>query len=275
MTQGQSQGRLLTIQKFADICRTTLKTLRIYEREDLLKPFKVDKWNNYRYYLPKQSEDFMRIKLLQSFDLSLEQIKGLMRKQPKNLPITQELEKLAKEISEKKKKYDFLKDISEFLFQKVDLSSDLVEENIKPLNLFCLKVQKGEYSKIASYFDQQLWPQAKTQGIRGKYEVLLYLDTEYSPKNANLEVCLTYTKKPAKLNLPEGYCFKTTSKAKALAYIYKGPYPYLRLVYQKLFGYFDSQKIKIKNPIFEIYEKGPAEVSSEYNYRTKLVFPLD
>lgn len=274
MTQGQSQGRLLTIQKFADVCRTSLKTLRIYERKGLLKPFKADNWNNYRYYLPEQSEDFMRIKLLQSFNLSLEQIKPLLKKKPVNIPINDELEKLSQEIKDKKKKYNFLKNICEFLFKEIELSRDLTEENIGPLRLLCLKVDKGEYSKVSSY-SQEIWQLANKLEIKAKQEVLFYLDPEYKPKDAKLEICLTYSGEIKDTQLADGCYFRTMPKIKALSFKYIGPYPYLRLVYQKLFSYFYDQKIKIKEPIFEIYERGPIEIISEFGYTTKLVFPIN
>lgn len=50
------------------------RTLRFYEQKGLFKPIKIDSNSKYRFYDPKQARDFLKIKLLQNFHLSLKQI---------------------------------------------------------------------------------------------------------------------------------------------------------------------------------------------------------
>ena len=38
------------IGEFSKLSKTTIKTLRYYEKEKLLKPSNVDNYTNYRYY---------------------------------------------------------------------------------------------------------------------------------------------------------------------------------------------------------------------------------
>ena len=74
MTQRQSQVNLLTINKFAKMCRTTPRTLRLYEKKGLLKPAYIDTYNSYRYYKVSQVEDFQKIRLLKNFHVPLREI---------------------------------------------------------------------------------------------------------------------------------------------------------------------------------------------------------
>src|SRR3989338_472751 len=76
MTQGQSQVNLLTIKQFAEVCRTTPRTLRFYEKKGLFKPAVIDTFNKYRFYHPSQAREFLKIKLLQNFHVPLKQIKA-------------------------------------------------------------------------------------------------------------------------------------------------------------------------------------------------------
>ncbi len=74
--------------------------------------------------------------------------------------------------------------------------------------------------------------------------------------------------------LNNSFYFKSYPKTKALVYKYTGPYEYLILVYQKLFGYIQNQKIKLKGQVFETYKYGPLNTKSKYDYQTIIGFPI-
>src|SRR5579864_5587967 len=110
MTQRQSQVKLLNISQFAQVCRTTPRTLRFYEQKNLIKPVKVNKSNGYRYYNPYQARDFLKIKLLQNFNLSLKDLK-LTVNQNVDSTFGTEIKKLKQEIKEKQSEMNFLKKV--------------------------------------------------------------------------------------------------------------------------------------------------------------------
>ena len=68
----------MTIQAFARLCGCNPQTLRYYDRVDLLKPSRVDKFSGYRYYDEEQALTFVRIKNLQAAGFAIEEIKGLL-----------------------------------------------------------------------------------------------------------------------------------------------------------------------------------------------------
>ena len=43
---------MLKIGEFSKLSHLTIKALRFYEKEGLLKPASVDEWNNYRFMKP-------------------------------------------------------------------------------------------------------------------------------------------------------------------------------------------------------------------------------
>ncbi len=47
---------MLKISDFSKLSHLTVKALRFYEKEGLLKPASVDEWNGYRFYETSQLE---------------------------------------------------------------------------------------------------------------------------------------------------------------------------------------------------------------------------
>ncbi|GAA2999216.1 MerR family transcriptional regulator [Kitasatospora albolonga] len=62
---------LLTIGRFARLCRLSVKQLRHYDDTGLLAPARVDGATGYRYYEPAQARDALTIALLREMDLPL------------------------------------------------------------------------------------------------------------------------------------------------------------------------------------------------------------
>ncbi len=68
---------MLKIKEFSKLSHLTVKALRFYEKEDLLKPASVDEWNGYRFYETSQLEIAAKIKSYRQLDLSIEEIKAI------------------------------------------------------------------------------------------------------------------------------------------------------------------------------------------------------
>jgi DNA-binding transcriptional MerR regulator len=62
---------LLSIGRFARLCRLSVKQLRHYDELGLLSPAWVDPGSGYRYYRPGQARDALAIGLLRSLDVPL------------------------------------------------------------------------------------------------------------------------------------------------------------------------------------------------------------
>ena len=69
---------MLKISDFAQLSRISPKALRIYDRLGLLKPIKVDRQSQYRYYSASQLPRLHRILVFKELGFSLEQIGHLL-----------------------------------------------------------------------------------------------------------------------------------------------------------------------------------------------------
>lgn len=71
-------GAHLSIGQFAKSVRLSVKALRRYDAEGLLRPALVDPETGYRYYAPEQSRTAVTIALLRRLDVSLPAIRALL-----------------------------------------------------------------------------------------------------------------------------------------------------------------------------------------------------
>ena len=63
------------IGEFSILSKTTVKTLRYYEKENLLIPAYIDKETGYRYYETSQLVDLSKIISLRQIGMSIKDIK--------------------------------------------------------------------------------------------------------------------------------------------------------------------------------------------------------
>ena len=88
------------IGEFSHLCETTIKTLRHYDKINLLKPSKIDNFTGYRYYKEDQIKTLEIIKDLQYAGFSLKEIKNILNE--KNYDkFNKQIENIKKENSKK------------------------------------------------------------------------------------------------------------------------------------------------------------------------------
>jgi DNA-binding transcriptional MerR regulator len=275
MTQRQSQVNLLNIHQFAEVCRTTPRTIRFYDQKGLIKPFKVDRWNGYRYYQAEQARDFFKIQLIQSFHLTLEQVKNIKRKRELDTPLKQRLAGVKKEIAEKQKEYKFLDEVEEFMFSNRHPKRELKLKSFGPYILFGTYTQNIRYDQINGVI-YELKALAKRLKIPVKDQQMdFYFDQGYHPSGTRLEIFLICKEKinSKKYQLPPGYFFKNYPKTKCLYYNYIGPYKYLTFIHKKFAEYLEPKNV-LKGLVFDLYKAGPWNKKSEYDHQTILGFPI-
>lgn len=66
------------IGDFSSMSKTTIKTLRYYEKKGLLKPVYVDLNTGYRYYETSQLMEISKIISLRQIGLSIKDIKNIL-----------------------------------------------------------------------------------------------------------------------------------------------------------------------------------------------------
>lgn len=270
-------NNLLTVTEFSKVCQVTPRTIRWYQQKGILKPVKIDHYNKYAYFAPEQALDVFRVKLLQQFNLPLNQISNQI-KSKKIISFDAELKRLEQFIKQKQKELTFLKQNQPIFSEDSDIGKFLVNEPIGPFKLLCKKIENGDYHKIEEYITN-LRKVAKILKLKVENsEMNFYLDPDlkYKPKKSPLEVALILgdNKRINSHSLPKNYFFKSFPKTLATTLVFRGPYIYLPLVYKKLDTYMEKKEVKLKGSVIELYIKNPINTVSSFDYKTKIGYPI-
>lgn len=265
--------KVLSINQFAKICRTTPRTIRFYEEKGLFMPAKIDVWTKYRYYTEDQAKDFLRIKLLQSFHIPLKKIKEKKKEKKLEGFLNDQIKLLEQDIEEKKKEILFLTSMQYTLFTGENFFDKLHRETFGSYRLFGKIFEKADYDRVGEYISE-VFKMANLLGITYKKEYMVfYHNSEYQPKNTIIEVAVICDD-VQKIKIPDEYFLKNFPKTMCLVYDYHGPYDYFILLYQKLFALLKEKKILVKNFVFDYYINSSSSTTSPYDIYTKLCFPI-
>lgn len=274
MTRPLDQVKVLSIKQFAELCGTTPRTLRFYEQKGLIKPFRIDPLTKYRSYDARQAREFLKIKLLQNFDMPLKEISQTTSDTAMNHMLQEKLTLLKEELEQKKREYTFLNEIRTFLFEK-DINKIFSTKWFGPYLLFCMRIDHADYNKGNTYLEQ-ITKEATMLGLQVTGEkIAFYQTTTYEPKDTNIDVALICKQENAaasSITLPANCYFKRFPKTKALAYRYTGPFDYFSLIYQKLFDYIFQKNISLVDHVFDFH---PNQPFTKYETSALLVFPIE
>lgn len=77
--QDKEPPRMYKIGMFAGMNHVTIKTLRYYDEQGILKPAYVEEENGYRYYIATQIADLHQIMALREIGFTIEEIKAFLQ----------------------------------------------------------------------------------------------------------------------------------------------------------------------------------------------------
>ena len=145
----------MTIQSFARLCGCNPQTLRYYDRVDLLKPDRVDKFTGYRYYDEDQALTFVKIKNLQLGGFSIEEIRPLLSADDDAVYRAFEAK-----ISEQQAKLEAMKEIQRSYRSEMTTMKETIENIRKDMAAFDpaaeFGIDKARYEAICARVDEAL-----------------------------------------------------------------------------------------------------------------------
>jgi DNA-binding transcriptional MerR regulator len=75
---------LISIGQFSILCKISVKALRYYDEQGLLKPAHTDSRSSYRYYSSAQLPEANLIRLLRSLEVGLEDVRSFLKNPDKS-----------------------------------------------------------------------------------------------------------------------------------------------------------------------------------------------
>lgn len=259
------------ISQFSKISGLTVKALRYYDEQGILKPSYRDKNTLYRYYDENDLKKARLIKRLRSLDFSILEMKEALEMVNNEADLTYILREKIVNIKENiLREKELIKKINSCLSQNVtkpkSQTYEITLEEI-PETLVASIRFTGRYSEVGEYIPALF---KAVQGNVNGAVINCYYDEECM-EQADMELCLP-TKKQVTANTVD--C-KYLPAIKAVCTTHYGSYETLHFAYQALLNYVNEHDIAVITPFREIYEKSCGMVfkGNPQNYVTKILFP--
>lgn len=262
---------MYSIGEFSKITGLTVKTLRFYHEQGLLKPAAVDDQSGYRYYGPQQIERARAIACLRSLEFPLSEIAELLAGDDETELV--EIFKRQRAVMDERGRHcrqvvrsldQFIRELLEHKAMVGESEFEVQEKCVQPQLIAGVRM-KGKYSDCGAAF-ARIGRNFGRQ-ICGKC-FLLHYDDEYHERDADFEACMPIRKGSA----VEGVAVRELPGGDCVSLMHRGPYEQLGRSYAKLFEYVNGKGYRIESPTREIYLKGPGMIfkGNPKNYLTEI-----
>ena len=251
--------------------KTTVKTLRYYEKEGLLKPVFVDKFTGYRYYESSQLVEISKIISLRQAGLSIKDIKSILN----GCDMTKILNKRKIEIEENLMKCHMELSKLNYLLEGKDMKSEIFTKEIPSYIIYYRDSVIEDFGKINEFVLQSGTMCAKANPnlkcVTPDYCYLSYLDGEYKEKNIKIRYAQAVEKMGKETDEVK---FMKAEAITAVCIYHKGSYENLRDSYNKILKYIEENNYEITGYARECYIDGCWNKEREEDYLTEIQFPV-
>lgn len=264
--------RLYRIGMFANMNRVTIKTLRYYDEQNLLKPVYVDEENGYRYYEASQIADIHKILALKNMGFSIEDIRRMMNGEEENTLLLRKKQEILKELAELTAK---LAVVESYLTGKnMNLSAPVLVKKLPEV------IVASSRSRIESYdalFELMPAMGAQMEQLgcicaQPDYCFTQYLEPGYQEEDILVEVCEAVTEQKENSG---NVVFQVLPQVEEAACIFhKGSYDTLHQSYTVVLDYIEENGYEICGNIRESYIDGVWNKETPEEWLTEIQVPV-
>lgn len=264
---------MLTIGQFSKTCSVSVKTLRHYDCNDILKPFYVDKFTGYRYYDESQIAEMCLINRLKRYGFALAEIKKIIRCNDKGalfVWLSKQEEKIKADIAYKNM---LLKEFQCYI-REFERTGEIMNYsgNYEIILKECDEIpvlscrQRMSIDDFGKYYSKLFYTVYKENLTFTGKVIAIYHDNEFDEKNSDIEVCISIAEKEKATNIIKARNCATT--------IHKGSYSTLTEGYGSTVKWIKENGYEIAAPPFEIYLKSHVDKVPVEEWETEIYFPI-
>ena len=259
------------IGDFSSMSKTTIKALRYYEKEGLLKPVYIDQNTGYRYYETSQLVEISKIISLRQIGLSIKDIKNILN----GCDMKSILNKRKKEIKENLTIYTTQLSKINYLLEENNMKNEIFIKEIPSYIIYYSDGIISDFSKIPEFVLQAGAECAKANPnlkcITPNYCYISYLDGEYKEENIKIryaEAVEEFGEETKQIK------FMKTTPVTAVCIYHKGSYENLRQSYNIILKYIEDNGYEIIDNVRECYIDGCWNKDNSDDYLTEIEFPV-
>jgi DNA-binding transcriptional MerR regulator len=265
---------MLSIGRFSQVCRLSVRTLRRYDADDLLVPALVDASTGRRYYSPAQVGEARLIRLLRDLDVPLAEVRGLLAvRDPADAraALAAHRARLAEQLRHQRA---VLSELDGLLADPDPVTRAVVVRRSLPEQLALTARTRTTLAALPAAFgaalgrvERLLHEQA---GRRTGPTLAIYHGEEFDPEQVDVEVAVPVA---GWLAVRDGVDARVMPPVDAVATMHAGPYDRIGSAYQALAHWSADRGLVLGDQPREIYVVGPDRAGPE-GLRTEVVWPL-
>lgn len=258
------------IGEFSKLAKTTIKTLRYYEKEKLLIPFFVDD-NGYRYYKAMQLLDLAKIMSLRQIGLSIEEIKNVLNSNNLNEVLNKRKIIIEKELKE----YKYQLSKINYLIKENNIMYEVITKELSECIIYYKEGIIKDYNEISNFIisseNECKATNPDIKYVEPDYSYMNYLDSEHKHENIKIRYCKAVTEMGVSNETIE---FVKLKPVFAICTYHKGDYKNLGNTYAFLMNYIEKNNYKIIDNIRERYINGIWNKEDTNEWLTEIQIPI-
>jgi DNA-binding transcriptional MerR regulator len=264
---------LISIGRFAQITRLTIKALHIYDELGLLRPIHIDADSGYRYYSIIQLPLARRIRLLRSIDMSLDAIHALLdapTPAAMDALLHEHQQRIADRIAKDQQALHLLQHLIDHQADDLAFSVQVKDVPAQPILSIRLRATPEEEQRRIPILLDELESYARQLGARHQDAPPVRISHVYSEELVDSEIAVPLTQ-------PIGGNQRVAARvleASTVAYVmHVGPHADLWAVYWALLVWVQEHDYEQSGPPREVYWRHPADGHASA-YRTEVQWPI-
>jgi len=268
----KERSDIMLIGAFSKLVKTTIKTLRYYDRIGLFCPTETDPITGYRSYTLEQLSDFEQIRQYRAAGLSVEQIKRILSGENQENVLQQRRQELADQeqlLRQQKKALDALTNVP---------SSNTYTVHLKVLPAYTIcarRTRVQDASHIMTAISEllgkmkQLYP--TLEFATPNYCCVTFTDTSHRETDPEIEYCeAVTTSQPDE----DGFIFKTLPGGTVACVEHRGAYEGISGAYAALLRWITINGCQMTGAVRERFIHGAWDRKNESEWLTEIQVPI-
>ncbi|MGE5579461.1 MAG: MerR family transcriptional regulator [Bacillota bacterium] len=269
---------MYTIGQLSRICQVTTKALRHYEEIGLLKPARVDKFNQYRYYSDEQVDLVRLIRIARDTGMPLERIRDLLQVLSRGDPPGPILEAHRADLLAQMNDLDgrlarlswWQRMITNARMEDMRMeesgSYEVVVREVPAMPVRSIRrTVSGFPQSIVDMMGEVAGEIVSAGGVPAGPPTVLYYDEEFNPDKVDVEVAFPVS--------DSAMATRTIPATLAVTTVHVGPYDGLAKAYMAVYGWANDNGYEAVVPMRDVYMNDPANTPLE-RLVTEVIVPV-
>lgn len=259
------------IGDFSSLSKTTIKTLRYYEKEGLLLPTFIDQSTNYRYYETAQLVELSQIVAFRQIGVSVKDIQKILS----NNNMREILEKKKREIENNLHLEHIQLFKINYLLKEKKMENRIIVKELSECIVYYKEGVIKNFGEMSTFIinsaSECLALNPKMKCLEPDYCYVSYLDGEYKEE----DIKIRYVQAVKEMGIEnEVIKFTKLSSTKAACLYHQGAYHNLGESYSILMNYIKENNYEVVGNYRECYIDGCWNKDNVEDYLTEIQVPI-